>query len=394
MPRFVGFVMFVTVVLSIAAGMHFYVWMRLVRDLNLAPFWHRLLTGALIALFLSVPATFYLGRALPPDRGAALLAVLYTWIGLLFLLLVLVSASDLTRALVRVVQRWGDTQPPLDPERRVLLARITGGGIALVAGGAATVGVASALSPPNIRRVTIALRGLPAGMRGTTIVQLSDLHIGPTLRREFVQSVVTRTNSLEPDVVAITGDLVDGSVEKLRDLVSPLAQLRARHGVYFVTGNHEYYSGAPAWCEELTRLGIRVLRNERVAIGSDQESFDLAGIDDYKAKDFGHGHGANLEQALANASPERGSVLLAHQPLAVHEAQRKRVGLVLSGHTHGGQLWPWHAFVRLQQPVVRGLHRFGETQIYVHSGTGYWGPPMRLGAPAEIAQIILTPPEP
>jgi predicted MPP superfamily phosphohydrolase len=344
-----------------------------------------------VGLFLSVPATFYLGRTLPPDRGAILLTALYTWVGVLFVLLVLVAATDLAQLAARLARQIGETQPPGDPERRVALARLMGGGVALVAGGATTAGVASALAPVSIREVRVALPRLPAALAGTTIVQLTDLHLGPTLRREFVEDVVARANALQPDVIAITGDLVDGSVEKLRELVAPLAKLRARHGTYFVTGNHEYYSGAAAWCEELTRLGVRVLRNERVSIGSNDTAFDLVGVDDYQAHKFGNGHGADLTKALAGADPERATVLLAHQPLAVHEAQERRVGLVLSGHTHGGQIWPWHLFVRLQQPVVRGLHRFGATQIYVSSGTGYWGPPMRLGAPAEITKIVLTP---
>jgi hypothetical protein len=213
--------------------------------------------------------------------------------------------------------------------------------------------------------------------------------MGPTLRRDFAEQIVAQVNALDPDVIAITGDLVDGSVDRLRELVAPLAGLRAKHGVYFVTGNHEYYSNAVAWCEELTRLGLRVLRNERVPIGSGSESYYLAGVDDYKASQFGNGHGADLSRALQGADPSRPVVLLAHQPLAVREAQEKGVDLVLSGHTHGGQIWPWHFFVRLQQPVVRGLHRFGSTQIYVNSGTGYWGPPMRIGAPAEITKIVL-----
>jgi hypothetical protein len=243
-----------------------------------------------------------------------------------------------------------------------------------------------------IRKVRLALPRLPDSMRGTTIVQLTDLHVGPTLRREFVERVVAQVNALEPDVVAITGDLVDGSVSRLRELVAPIAGLRARYGVYFVTGNHEYYSDAVAWCDELTRLGIRVLRNERVSIGNGSDAFELAGVDDYHADRFGHGHGADLPRALAGVDTSRAVVLLAHQPLAVHEAAERAVGLVLSGHTHGGQIWPWHVFVRLQQPVVRGLHRFGDTQIYVSSGTGYWGPPMRLGAPSEITEIMLEPP--
>jgi uncharacterized protein len=180
---------------------------------------------------------------------------------------------------------------------------------------------------------------------------------------------------------------VDGSVSELREHIAPLAKLRARYGVYFVTGNHEYYSGADAWCAELERIGIRVLRNERVTIGENGASFDLAGIDDHSA--FGGDHGADLPRAVRGRDPTRELVLLAHQPRAIFDAVRHGVGLQLSGHTHGGQIWPWNYFVRLQQPVVSGLRRFGETWLFVSNGTGYWGPPMRLLAPAEITQIRL-----
>jgi predicted MPP superfamily phosphohydrolase len=244
----------------------------------------------------------------------------------------------------------------------------------------AVAAVRSGLARVALRDVEVRLPRLPKRLDGTTIVQLTDIHVGPTIGREFIEQIVERTNSVEPDVIAITGDLVDGSVSELGEDVAPLPKLRARYGVYFVTGNHEYYSGADAWCTELERIGIRVLRNERVTIGEDGASFDLAGIDD---------HRGDLTRAVRGRDPERELVLLAHQPRAIFDAVRHGVGLQLSGHTHGGQIWPWNYFVRLQQPVVSGLRRFGETWLFVSNGTGYWGPPMRLLAPAEITQIRL-----
>ncbi len=228
-------------------------------------------------------------------------------------------------------------------------------------------------------------------MNGLTLVQLTDVHVGPTIGRAFIETIVAHTNALHPDVIAITGDLVDGSVAELADAVAPLGQLRARHGVYFVTGNHEYFSGATPWIAELTRLGIRCLRNERVSIGDGAASFELAGVDDHSGARSGEdGHGEDLPRALANLDPEREVVLMAHQPRSVFAASRFGVGLQISGHTHGGQLWPFSYLVRLQQPFLAGLHRHGDTQIYVSRGTGYWGPPMRLGAPAEITQFVLS----
>jgi predicted MPP superfamily phosphohydrolase len=193
-------------------------------------------------------------------------------------------------------------------------------------------------------------------------------------------------------VIAIVGDLVDGSVEQLRSAIAPMANLRARCGTFFVTGNHEYYSssGARAWMDEIERMGIRVLRNQRVPVGTAEAGFDIAGVPDHSADRFpAEGPGENVAQAMLGRDPSRAVVLLAHQPVAIHEAARHGVDLQLSGHTHGGQIWPWGAMVRLQQPFVRGLDRVRDTQIYVSCGTGFWGPPMRLGAPAEITQIVL-----
>jgi predicted MPP superfamily phosphohydrolase len=244
-----------------------------------------------------------------------------------------------------------------------------------------------ALARVEVKEIGVNLPRLPSAHDGTTIVQLTDIHVGPTIGRAFIEDLVRRTNELRPDLVAITGDLVDGSVESLRHAVEPLRDLRARHGVFFVTGNHEYFSGAGPWITELGRLGIRVLRNERVSVGG-PGGFDLAGIDDHSAGRLGEAP-SDLARALTGRDPSRAVVLLAHQPRAIFEASRLGVDLQLSGHTHGGQIWPFTYLVKLQQPYVAGLHRHGDSQIYVSPGTGYWGPPMRLGTRAEITRLTL-----
>lgn len=390
MPRTLSFVLFFTVALALAGSLHYYIWARLVRDLALPVLWHRALTGLLIALFVSIPITFTLARGQRFEGMRPVLLGTFGWMGVLFIVVMLLAVVDVSRLGVGVVSRLFGEGPPDDPERRLTVARLLGAGVALVAGGAGTVAARSGLTELIVKRVTVPLGRLPSELSGTRIVQLTDVHVGATIQRGFIERVVRETNSLEPDVIAITGDLVDGSVEQLREHVAPLAELRAKHGVYFVTGNHEYYSGAEAWCAELTRLGIRVLRNEHVRIGEGEASFDLAGVDDYSAHRFGRGHGADLARALEGRDESRELVLLAHQPRQVFEAARLGVGLQLSGHTHGGQIFPWNFFVRLQQPVVSGLHRFGRALVYVSNGTGYWGPPMRLGAPAEITELTLT----
>jgi predicted MPP superfamily phosphohydrolase len=255
----------------------------------------------------------------------------------------------------------------------------------------------SARGEHEIVTVEVPLPRLPRGLDGFTIVQLTDLHVGVTIDHEFVRRVVERANALKPDLIALTGDLVDGTVANLRADAAPLADLRAPHGVFAVTGNHEYYSGADEWIAELSRHGIRYLRNQRVAIGragaSDgdggPDGFDLAGIDDHSAHRW-RGHGADLDAALAGRDPSRALVLLAHQPRQVRVACERDVDLQLSGHTHGGQVWPWHYIVKVQQGgLLAGLYREKQTALYVSRGCGYFGPPVRVGAPLEITRVVL-----
>jgi len=236
----------------------------------------------------------------------------------------------------------------------------------------------------------VKLQRLPPQLSGLTLVQLSDVHVGPTIGKSFIKTIVGRCNEERPDAVVITGDLVDGSVAQLREHVAPLANLKSRYGTFFVTGNHEYYSGAEAWEAELRRLGIRVLRNERVVLGDVGASIDLAGVDDHTAGRMLPHHGPDASKIITGRDVERELVLLAHQPKEIELAQQMGAGLQLSGHTHGGQLWPFTGLVRLAQPYISGLYEHDEqTQIYVSRGTGYWGPPMRLMAPAEITKIVL-----
>jgi len=262
---------------------------------------------------------------------------------------------------------------------------------AAIAASVGAVAMGSALGPVAVRRIEIPLRRLGRKLDGITLAQLTDLHVGPTIGHRDLADIVKRTNDLKPDVVAITGDLVDGRVDELREAVAPLGDLKAKYGVFFVTGNHEYFSGAAEWVNEISRLGIRVLRNERVPIGEDDASFDLAGVDDRSAAHSRvDGHGEDLSKALKGRDRDRALVLLAHQPRTVIDAAGFGVDLQLSGHTHGGQIWPFGTLVRLQQHgFLAGLARHRDTFIYVSRGTGYWGPPMRLFAPAEITQIIL-----
>lgn len=375
---------------------HYYLWRRLVRDAALPRPWHAIATAALVVLLVSQPAVMLAARKLPRDTIGPWVFAGFVWMGLLSFLFWMLCLVDLARLALRWLRRlplpgarWATSPHTLvDPERRHALQRLLAGAAALFAFGLGGEALARALEGFRKKHVRVELAKLPPALHGFRIVQLTDVHVGPTIGRDFVERMVHETNLLLPDLVAITGDLVDGDVESLREHVAPLARLRARHGVYFVTGNHEYYSGAESWVAELTRLGIRVLRNERTVIGHGDDVFELAGVTDHSAGRFGDA--PDFEAALQGRSPDREVVLLAHQPRAIYEAMKRDVGLVLAGHTHGGQFWPWSWVVHLMQPVVRGLARFGRTAIYVSSGTGYWGPPMRLGTEAEITVVELA----
>lgn len=381
-------VMFFGVVLGVSSAIHYYIWARLVRDIAWPAPYGTTLGWILTLLAVLLPLSIPLARLLPRDLASPLYWILFTWLGLMFLLFALLVPADLLRGLAWVIERLSGG--PVDPARRLFLARVFGGVVGVGALALGGFGLYSVLRPIETRRVRVPLSDLPAPLSGMVIAQITDVHVGPTIGRAFLDELVAKTNAMEPDIIAITGDLVDGSVEQLGPLVEPLARLKARHGVFFVTGNHEYFSGADAWVAHLASLGIRVLRNERVTIEHAGAALDLAGVDDPTGRNFLPDHGTDLARALAGRDPARPVVLLAHQPRQIHEAASHGVSLQISGHTHGGQIFPFSLLVPLQQPYVAGLHRHGETAIYVSRGTGYWGPPMRVGAPAELTRLELV----
>ena len=262
--------------------------------------------------------------------------------------------------------------------------------VAAVAGAAlfVAIGLFNARRTARVREVEVPVADLPAALQGFTIAQISDIHVGPTIKRPYLQAIVDAVNHLQADAVAVTGDLVDGRVQDLAPHIAPLAQLRSRHGTFFVTGNHEYYSGADEWVAELRRLGVQVLMNEHVVLRHDGASLVLAGVADTTAHHFNPRHRSDPQRAIEGAPTDAGvRVLLAHQPRSAQGAAQAGFDVQLSGHTHGGQYWPWTLFVRLQQLYTAGLHRLQQLWVYTSRGTGYWGPPLRFGAPSEITRL-------
>ncbi|MFH9606424.1 metallophosphoesterase [Streptomyces sp. NPDC017448] len=270
------------------------------------------------------------------------------------------------------------------PSRRLFVSRVVGG--AAAAAGLATVGYGAygVLRGPSVRRITVPLAKLPRAAHGFRIAVVSDIHIGPILGRAHTRRIVDTINATSPDLVAVVGDLVDGSVADLGSAAEPLAALRARHGSYFVTGNHEYFSGAQQWVDHVRELGLVPLENARVEI----EGFDLAGVNDIAGET--EGQGPDFVRALGDRDRGRAAVLMAHQPVVIHDAVEHGVDLQLSGHTHGGQLWPGNFLAELANPTVAGLERYGDTQLFVSRGAGAWGPPVRVGAPSDITVVELA----
>ena len=271
------------------------------------------------------------------------------------------------------------------------MVRDSAAAVPLLGAAATALGLWNARRTAAVVEIDVPIAGLPAALHGFTIAQISDIHVGPTIKAPYLRRIVESVNRLRADMVAVTGDLVDGSVRELSAHVAPLAELQSRHGTFFVTGNHEYYSGAAGWVTELRRIGLQVLMNEHVIVRHEGAEMVVAGVTDFSAHHFDPAQRSDPQAALAGAPGAAAArVLLAHQPRSADAAERAGFDLQLSGHTHGGQFWPWNLFVPLQQPFTAGLNRLRRLWVYTSRGTGYWGPPKRFGAPSEITRLRLV----
>ncbi len=434
----------VAIALTIVGSIHFYLWWRLVRSTTTsrrARSWG----AAFITLLALTPFAALFGEFLVPRSVATVLAWPgYLWLAVMFYLLLTLIVLELPAVLARAASRalaarrarGGVTESPVtesavvadavdhgsprftpesagvlkpqpdldadsgtvpdsgaatgpgtvpDPGRRLFIARSVAIMAGLAATGTVAVGMRSALGPLRVSRIDVPIARLPRVADGFRVALVADVHLGPLSGVERTQHIVDLINGLDADLVAIVGDLVDGSVPELGPAAAPLRDLTSRHGSFFVTGNHEYYSGYQQWLTEVDRLGIRVLRNERVEL---PVGVDLAGVNDLTGTDFADP--PDLDRTLAGRDPRRPVVLLAHQPAFAEQAARAGVDLQLSGHTHGGQLAPFNRLVSLAgQPVVSGLGTVAGMPVYVTNGAGFWGPPVRVGAPPDVTLVRL-----
>jgi predicted MPP superfamily phosphohydrolase len=409
------FLVIAALFLAAFAALHWYAWRRLVRDLTARrSVWRR--TGTVV--FIAGPV---LGLAairddmpgIPFAWEGAVDWPGYMWLAVFLYLVLALAVGELIRPLLhralarRAANREAAAPTPPEPavgpqpdppadtaetllaspasvSRRVFVSRVVSGSAAAVALGTVGYGTYGVLRGPRIKRITVPLAKLPRSAHGFRIAVVSDIHLGPLLGRGFAQRVVDTINSAQPDLIAVVGDLIDGSVEDLSPAVAPLAQLRARHGSYFVTGNHEYFYDAQRWISAIRELGLRPLENSRTEL----PGFDLAGVNDVQGET--QGQGPDFARALGDRDRSRTAILLAHQPVVIDDAVEHGVDLQLSGHTHGGQLWPGPLFAKLANPTVAGLERYGDTQLYVSRGAGVWGPPVRVGAPSDITVVELA----
>jgi predicted MPP superfamily phosphohydrolase len=386
------------VMLSVLVGlMHLYLWKRLVKDTTAPGRARRALTGALVVLTVLVVATLTLPRRVGIAASQWFAWPGYIWFGLVVYLFLTLLVLELPRLALRGWLRRTPLEatatttvdPPAPPavNRRVFLSR----GVGVVAGAASVslvgVGMANALGPPDLLRVPVRLRKLDPALAGYRIAVVSDIHLGPLTGRAHTERIVRMINETSPDLVAIVGDLADGTVAELGSAAEPLRDLVSTDGSFFVTGNHEYFEEPLAWLRELERLGVNPLRNENTVIRRGDAAFDLAGVNDLSGRSIDDG--PDFDRALAGRNSSRPTVLLAHQPVQVSEAAARGVDLQLSGHTHGGQLYPFHHIVALAQPSVAGLSTVDGTQLYVTRGAGFWGPPVRVGAPPDITVLEL-----
>jgi predicted MPP superfamily phosphohydrolase len=347
-----------------------------------------LLAAAALALGWVVAMVAVRGAAGDSVAGSFRSLVWLYW-GFVSIVVVAVLARDAGLLLLDAIARFGGDGGPVSPERRALFARAGSIAALAVPAAATAVGFRAGTRLAPVVRVDLPIAGLHPDLDGYRILQLTDIHVGQPLKRSDLEAIVARANGVGADLIALTGDLVDARVPLLASECEPIADLRAPDGVFFVTGNHEYYSGAKAWERWIAERGLRVLTNEHTVVTRGAAKLLVGGVTDFEAHRFEPADASDPAKAIAGAPDVDYRVLLAHQPKSVPAAREAGWQLQLSGHTHGGQYAPFSWIIDLFHPVSSGLTRLPGFDVYVSRGTGLWGPPMRLGAPNEMTEIVL-----
>lgn len=387
-------IFFLMAIVILALG-YTYMGMRLILPAQLPAPWNWIAFGVVFVFLVLPPISFYFQmKRIDNPLTHTLMWISYVSMGFFSFLFTVIVMRDLLWMFGSGVMKFlppASTSAALaDPDRRLFLMRAMSTGILAVVASLTGIGFYQARKRPGIINVTVPLRNLPPAFEGFRIVQITDVHAGLTVAREFLETIKETVNGLKPDLIAFTGDFADGSVARLGETVAPFAELSAPYGRFFVTGNHEYYSGVDQWVAEAKRLGFTALMNEHRMIEKDGQAIVLAGVTDVSGGHYAPSHRSNPTGAFAGAPSSAVKILMAHQPRSLYESVKVGVDYQLSGHTHGGQFFPWNFAATIGQPFISGLHAFESALIYVSKGTGYWGPPIRLGARSEITVHTLT----
>jgi len=393
-----GWVVFFIVALSMMLVLHGYVGVRFIAPFSLTPGMSLIYWALLIILsIIPIGAMVLRFRGIENDLVDGLLWVGYTSLGIFSLAFVLFLFRDLGWMAATAFGKLGSifqAESAADPgpmlERRQFVILAMNWAILGVTTLLGIVGLFQARFKPLLQTVQIPTGKYSEKLGRLKMVQISDLHVGPTIKAKYVRQVVEQINALEPDLIFFTGDMVDGSVKRLTGDVEPLRELRSKYGTFFVTGNHEYYSGADHWVEKVKELGMTPLMNEHVVLDIEGEQLVLAGVTDFMAAQINKAHGSNPQKALKDAPQNLPTILLAHQPGTADMVKEMDIDLMVCGHTHGGQYIPFNWAVAKAHKYVAGLYKQGEMMVYVNQGTGYWGPPLRLGIPSEITLLQFT----
>jgi predicted MPP superfamily phosphohydrolase len=376
----------------LSVGFFYMAWRLVIPFHFTAPY--KQIAWTVLALMYLIPfSSFFMVRFAEKYSG------LYSWIGYVslgFLSFVFVALVFRDAAMLlgfggqKLFSLFSSAPQTFDAAKREFLLQTTNLGVLGVAGTLTAYGVYEARKKPGIVNIDIPITKLPKEFDGFRIVQISDIHAGLTIKRDFIETIAEEIKKLSPDLIAFTGDMADGSVPHLKNDLAPLAEVYAPHGKFFVTGNHEYYSGADQWVAHARDMGYDVLMNEHRLVTKNGASFVLAGVTDYGGGGFSPTHKSDPTKALAGAAADSAKILLAHQPRTLFHVNDLDLDLVLMGHTHGGQFFPWNLVATIGQPFIKGLNKYNErTWAYVSKGTGYWGPPVRVGARSEITVLTL-----